>query len=209
MPEDDIIKEKIMAHCHERFLNEGFVKITVDEIAGELGMSKKTFYKFFTGKEDVVHQIMERIMGRVRTNVERIMQSDKSAVEKHSEIIAIIATNVSRLMPAFGQDVKKRMPQLWKRIEDFRRERISDVFNRLIAQGVSEGTMRPEMNKRIFLMCVLSAIDGIMQPQILANESFSVSDAIREILSVFFVGALTQQGRVQFEELHLGQRQAD
>ncbi len=203
MPEDEIIKEKIMAHCHERFLREGFAKITVDEIAGELGMSKKTFYKFFTGKEDVVHQIMDRIMGGVRMNVERIMQSDKSAVEKHSEIIAMIATNASRLMPAFGQDVKKRMPQLWKRIEDFRRERISDVFNRLIAQGVSEGTMRPEMNKRVFLLCVLSAIDGIMQPHILANESFSVSDAIREILSVFFAGALTQQGRVQFDEMRL------
>ncbi len=203
MPEDDIIKEKIMAHCHERFLKEGFAKITVDEIASELGMSKKTFYKFFTGKEDVVHQIMERIMGGVRTNIERIMQSDKSAVEKHSEIIAMLATNTSRLMPAFGQDIKKRMPQFWKRIEDFRRERISDVFNRLITQGVSEGTMRPEMNKRVFLMCVVSAIDGIMQPHILANESFSVSDAIREILSVFFVGALTQQGRIQFEQLRL------
>ncbi|MEK7250639.1 MAG: hypothetical protein AAB209_09475, partial [Bacteroidota bacterium] len=93
----------------------------------------------------------------------------------------------------------------WKRIEDFRRERISDVFNRLITQGVSEGTMRPEMNKRVFLMCVVSAIDGIMQPHILANESFSVSDAIREILSVFFVGALTQQGRIQFEQLHLAE----
>ncbi len=206
MLEDDLTKEKIFSFCQERFLKEGFSRITVDEIAADLGISKKTFYKFFSGKEDVVQQIMERVMGGIRTNIERIMQTDKSAVEKHSEIITLIATNASSLMPVFGQDIKKRMPPFWKRIEEFRRERIADVFNRLITQGVSEGTMRPEMNKRVFLMCVISSIDGIMQPQILAHESFSVSDAIREILSVFFAGALTQQGRLQFEQLALSRK---
>lgn len=201
MPEEDIIKEKIIAYCEERFLKEGFASISVDEIAGELGMSKKTFYKCFTSKEDVVRQLIERIMGGVRANIERILQSDKSAIEKHAEFIAMIATNTSKLMPMFGQDIKKRMPQFWKQIEEFRRQRIADVFNRLIAQGVVEGTMRPEMNKRVFLMCMLSAVDTIMQPQVLANESFSVSDAIREILNVFFVGALTPMGRNQFEQL--------
>jgi AcrR family transcriptional regulator len=201
MTEDDITKEKIISFCQERFMSEGFARITVDEIAGDLGMSKKTFYKYFTGKEDVVQQIMERIMGNIRANADRILRSDMSAVEKHSEIIATIATNAARLIPVFGADIKKRMPDFWKRIEDFRRQRISEMFNRLIRQGVAEGTMRPDLNQRIFLMCVLSAIDGIMQPQILANESFSVSDAIREILGVFFVGALTQQGRTQFEEI--------
>lgn len=201
MPEDDIIKEKIISFCQDRFMKEGFARITVDEISTDLGISKKTFYKYFSSKEDAAQQIMERIMGGVRGNIDRILMSNKNAVEKLSEIISTLATNVSRLTPVMGQDIKKRLPQFWKHIEEFRRQRISDVFSRLIGQGVSEGTMRPDMNKRVFLMCVLSAIDGIMQPHVLADESFSISDAISEIMSIFFLGALTSQGKEQFEQL--------
>lgn len=201
MSEDEIIKEKIFSACQERFVKEGFAKTSVDEISTDLAISKKTFYKYFASKEDLVQQIMERFMGHVRANVERILLSDKSAVEKLSEVISMIASNVSHLMPMFGQDIRRRIPQLWKHIEDFRRQRISEVITRLIKQGVAEGTMRPEMNHRVFLMSVLSAIDGIMQPHILAEESFSVSDALQEIISIFFNGALTEQGRQQFKQL--------
>ncbi len=201
MPEDEIIKEKIFSTCQDRFLKEGFARTSVDEIATDLAMSKKTFYKYFSSKEDLVQQIMERFMGSVRGNVERILLSDKSAVEKLSEIIAMIGTNAGRLSPAFGQDIQRRIPQLWKHIEEFRRQRISEVFARLITQGVNEGTMRPDMNARVFLMCVLGSIDRIMQPHLLANESFSVGDAVKEILNIFFRGGLTQKGRDQFEQL--------
>jgi len=201
MSEDEIIKEKIFSACQERFIKEGFAKTTVDEISADLAISKKTFYKHFTSKEDLIQQIMDRFMGNVRTNIERILLSDQSAVEKLSEFIGMIAINISHLMPMFGQDIKKRIPQLWKHIEEFRRQRISEVITRLIKQGVAEGTMRPEMNHRVFLMSVLSAIDGIMQPHVLAEESFSVSDALKEIVSIFFNGALTEQGRQQFNQL--------
>jgi hypothetical protein len=58
------------------------------------------------------------------------------------------------------------------------------------------------MNPRVFLMSVLGTIDRIMQPDVLANESFSISGALQEILAIFFRGGLTARGREQFEELH-------
>ncbi len=201
MPEDDITREKIIAACEDRFVREGFASTSVDEIAGDLGMSKKTFYKHFSSKEDLVQQIMERFMGNVRSRVERVLSSDKSAVEKIADVLTLIATNVTRLAPVLGRDIQRRLPQLWKSIEEFRRQRISDVFTRLNRQGVAEGTMRSDMNPRVFLMCVLAAIDRIMQPEVLANESFSVGGAIEEIMGIFFRGALTEQGRQQFDQL--------
>jgi AcrR family transcriptional regulator len=203
MAQDDIIKEKIFTACQDRFIKEGFARISVDEISTDLAMSKKTFYKYFSSKEDLVQQIMERFMGTVRGNVERILLNDKNAVEKLSEIIAMLGTNAGRLSPAFGQDIQRRIPQLWKHIEEFRRQRISEIFARLISQGVNEGAMRPDMNARVFLMCVLGSIERIVQPHILVNESFSIADAIKEIMGIFFKGALTQKGRDQFEQFRM------
>ena len=200
MSEDELTKEKILSACQDRFVREGFASTSVDEITADLAMSKKTFYKHFSSKEDVVQQIMERFMGMVRSHVDRTLLSDKSAIEKFSDVLTMIATNASRLAPNFGRDIQRRLPHLWTAIEDFRRQRISDVFTRLTRQGIEEGTIRPDMNTRVFLMCVLAAIDRIMQPQVLANESFSVGGAIEEIMGIFFKGALTQQGRDQFEQ---------
>ncbi len=202
MSEEEIVKEKIITAVRDRFWKEGFARISVDEITTDLAMSKKTFYKYFSSKEDLVQQIMERLLGGMRTNVERILLSDKTAVEKLSEFITLIGTSASRLTPAFGGDIKKHIPQLWKRIEDFRRERISEMFARLIKQGLDEGTIRPDLNERVFLMSVLGAIDRIMQPDVLAHESFSVSDALKEILNIFFRGGLTAKGRERFEQVH-------
>src|SRR6266705_6709155 len=105
MPEEELIKEKIFAACQDRFLREGFSNIPVDEIATELAMSKKTFYKHFSSKEDLVQQIMDRFMGTVRGNIERILLSDKSAIEKLSEIITMLGINAGRLSPSFAKDV--------------------------------------------------------------------------------------------------------
>ena len=202
MSEEEIMKEKILTACRDRFLRDGFSRTSVDEISSDLGISKKTFYKHFSNKEDVVRQIMERVRGAVRGNAERILTGDKTAVEKLRDFITMIGLATGQLGVPFGQDMKKHIPGLWKEMEEFRRQRISDVFTRLISQGVEEGTMRFELNKRVFLMCVLSAIDRIMQPQILAEESFSVSDALKEIISIFFLGTLTPKGRDQFDNLH-------
>jgi AcrR family transcriptional regulator len=201
MSDDEIVKERILDSCRERFLRDGFARLTVDEIAADLGISKKTFYKHFKNKEALVQTIMDRTMATIKGRVEQILLSDARAVEKLSQIIQLMATHVSRLVPVFGNDIQKRMPHLWKQIEEFRRQRISEIFGRLTTQGVSEGTMRADMNQRVFLLCVLGSIDRVMQPHVLANESFSVSDAIREILGIFFQGGLTPAGRQQFEQL--------
>jgi AcrR family transcriptional regulator len=206
MSEDEITKEKIFSAGQERFLKEGFARVSVDELASDLAMSKKTFYKYFSSKEDLVRQIMERFMGNVRTSSERVLFSDKPAVEKLSEIITMIGMNASRLEPAFGRDIKKHIPHLWKHIEEFRRQRISDIFSQLIKQGIAEGTVRPDLNIRVFLMSVLGTIERIMQPDVLIHEAFSVNGALEEIMNIFFRGGLTDKGRNQFEHIHSSQQ---
>jgi AcrR family transcriptional regulator len=201
MSDDEITKEKILSACKDRFMREGFARVSVDEISNELAMSKKTFYKHFSSKEDLVQQIVERFMGEIRGNIERILLSENTAVEKLSETMTTIAMAAGKVLPFFGQDVRKRLPDLWKRIEEFRRERISEIFNRLIDQGIREGYMRQDLNRRVLLLCLFSAVDGIVQPHVLAAESFSVSEGIRGILNIFFRGVLTQSGVDQFDRL--------
>lgn len=201
MAEDENLKDRIIAAAWEKFRPNGFAKIRIDEITASLTISKKTFYKVFDSKEQLIEQMMNRLMGEVASNVERIVDSDASFVPKLSELLSFMATVPARVGVAMMQDVQRHLPHVWKRIEQFRAERIPQIFSRLLDQGVQEGYVRPDLNKRLFLLAYMAAIQHIVQPNVLVNEPFSARDAIRGIMELFFTGVMTERGRKEFSSV--------
>lgn len=198
MAEHDILKDRIIESAWERFRTDGFAKVSIDEITAALVISKKTFYKVFESKEHLVEQMVHRKMGEIAANIERIVSSDASFVSKLSALLSFMATVPARVGVPMMHDVQRHLPRLWKRIEQFRVERVPQMFSLLLDQGVQEGYIRPEMNKRVFLLAYMAAVQQIMQPTVLANESFSAREAIRGIMELLFVGAMTERGRKEF-----------
>ena len=201
MTNDEIVKDRIIAVARERFFEEGFSKISVDELTSALSMSKKTFYQIFESKEDLVTQIMERMMGEVRANVERITTGDQSFVQKLYGLMTFLGMQVSKLGKPFQQDLQRHLPGLWIRIEEFRRERIIENFTRLIEQGMNEGLIRKDVNKRIFLLAFLGAIENIVRPSVLTHESFSAGEAVQGIMGIFFKGIMTAEASGELDKL--------
>lgn len=204
MSEEELLKERILAAAFDRFRTDGFARVSIDDIASSLGMSKKTFYKAFTSKDELIEEMVNRVIGDVRSNVERIVSSNESFIAKLSGLLTYLGSLPGRVGLPMLQDLQRHLPHLWKRIEDFRGRRISDVFLRLVEQGIEEGSVRPDLPKRIFLLSYLAAVQQIVQPSVLANESFSAREAIGGILELLFKGALTDRGRKELArtELH-------
>lgn len=195
------LKERIIENAWDRFRTDGFVRVSVDEIASALAMSKKTFYKVFESKEQLVEHIVERMMGEIATQLDRIARADTSFVNKLGELLGYMATVPSRVGFPLMQDIQRHLPQLWKRVEQFRAERINETFGRLLEQGISENYIRPDLNKRLFLLAYLATVQQVMQPAVLSNESFSARDAAQGIMEIFFAGAFTERGRKEFASL--------
>jgi AcrR family transcriptional regulator len=199
-------KERILEAVRNRILAEGFSRLSVDDIADMFGMSKKTFYKFFPTKEDLIYQVADRIMAEGRVSLSRIVGSDKDFIAKIHELMSFVMLQSTRISKALQDDVKRYAPDLWNRIEEFRTHRISDVFSHLVEQGIKEGHVRSDVNKRIFLLVVLGSIRNVVNPTILAQESFSAREAIDNVLTLFFTGILTEQGRGKFAQLRAADR---
>ncbi len=194
-------KQRILEAVRDRILAEGFSRLSVDEIAAMFGMSKKTFYKFFPTKEDLINQVADRIMAEGRTHLGEIIGSDKDFISKINELMSFVMLQSTRISRALQIDVERFAPDLWKRIEEFRKHRITDVFSHLVEQGIKEGYVRSDVNKRIFLLVVLGSIRTVMNPTVLAQESFSPREAVDNILTLFFTGILTDRGRDDLEQL--------
>ena len=200
-------KERIVSLASSRFFQEGFSKITLDELASELAMSKKTLYKFFANKEDLLNTVVDRLMMEARQRLSSIMGSQKSFVEKLSEILTFLGQLVRRVSKPFQRDLQLHAPEVWTRVEEFRRLRITEVFGRLIDQGIDEGYIRRDINRRVFFLSYLGAIENVVRPAVLTNESFSGHEAIEAIIRMFFEGILTTEGRqelLQQDQIHHG-----
>lgn len=195
MAEARTIRDRMLIHARDRFRVEGFARVTIDDLVSSLAMSKKTFYTVFESKEDLVHQIMQRRMGEIGVGIERILNSPQNSVVKLNELMEFLGALIHRIGFPFMLDVQRHLPELWKKIEDFRAQKVAGTFGKLVDQGKREGLIRADLNKRVFIAAYYASIQQIMQPAILANESFSAHEAIKEIVEIFFKGAMTDQGR--------------
>jgi len=199
--EADSTKERILSAVEKRVLGDGYARLSVDDLTASMGMSKKTFYKVFESKEDMIRQLMDRMMGEVGGTIDKILTARQGFIEKMHALMAYLGTLSQRVDILLAKDVHRQMPELWERIEEFRRRKIHDNLSRLIVQGVQEGYIRQDVNQRIFVLAYAAAIQAVIRPSVLSEESFSASEAMREIVRVFFIGIMTDEGRRVFEQL--------
>jgi AcrR family transcriptional regulator len=201
MSPPDIRKERIIARADERFLKEGFARITVDDLTSDLSMSKKTFYKIFRSKEDLVEQLMMRALADVARSIEHVLSTGRTFPERINGLMSILPIVARRVESPLARDIQRHLPAIWKRIEEFRGNRMMTFLTVIFDQGKAEGFIRSEVPTRMLVQCVIAAVQAIVRPSVLAEESFSTREAIAGIFSVFLRGSLTETGRAAIETI--------
>jgi AcrR family transcriptional regulator len=188
-------KTRIAEVASRRFFELGVSKVTIDEVAEELGMSKKTIYKYFSSKDDLLLAGVRLNMERIGKEVTGILNSSEPFEKKIALFLVIVGRQVSRISPRFQADMKRMSPHVWNEIDTFRREVVIGQLKNLFVQAKEEGFFRKDLNVEIFHLLLTSAAQGIVNPQILAEHPFTAVEAYKEIIMVLFTGALTDEGK--------------
>ncbi|MGD0038053.1 MAG: TetR/AcrR family transcriptional regulator [Bacteroidota bacterium] len=190
---------KILEVAADRFMNAGFYKVTMDEIASDLRMSKKTIYKFFPSKETLLKAIVHAFMRKMEREVQGTISSDKPIEEKLTTLLAFIGKQLRRFSHPFMTDVQRFAPALWKEIEIFRRERVLSQLQQMFRQAKMERVFREDLDPDLFFLVLTTTIQGIMNPQVLSQQPFSAEEAFKGIFRILYEGALTDEARKRFQ----------
>lgn len=205
-------KERLILGARDKFFSGGFSKITVDEIATDLGMSKKTVYKFFPSKDELLKGVVEFMTARVRRQIDAVIASNNPFEQKLAEILAIAGQVTKRINPAFLEDVRRNLPGVWAHIEEFRRVQIFAKVKILMQQAKDEGVLRQEIDVDMFYEVFFHAMQGIVNPETLSRSSFSADEAFRGIFRILFLGAMAPNTEERYQaveeilKLHSSQR---
>jgi AcrR family transcriptional regulator len=203
MPEQTAeIRERIILKTREKFAVIGYGKTSMDEIAGELAISKKTLYKFFPTKLKLAEMLVEHVLAEINRRCDAILASPLPAIEKLLRIVQMITEQQQHFVTKpLLESLQRHLPHLWQRIEAFRRERMRKNLAVILEQGKRDGTVRGDFNREMFLHFLLGAITEGINPEVLINSSYSMHEALSTLFDIFMNGTLTPKGREQYQKL--------
>ena len=193
-------KDKILEYAEEKFFADGFYKTTMDEVASNMRVSKKTIYKHFPSKDDLLKSLVSLFTSRVRKEIETIVEGDLHAVEKIVAVTYVMRKIGVKLSDKLMNDIRIHHPSMWKAIEDFRAQMISKNISKIFAQGVSEGYII-DVPPVIAINVFLSSVRAIINPDFIMNNSFSAKEAIEHTFRILINGLLTDKGREAYNNL--------
>jgi len=204
MNEDNEIKDRIRMRADEIFSQHGYSKITMEEIASTLGISKKTLYKHYSNKESILKEIVSTAKCEIEIFIEELINNKKLAfIEKLKLFMNFIAKQTVRLESPMIHDVMKCNPEIWHEILEFRKNRFYKQFSELIEQGKKSRIFNKDLNTEVIVITYVSAVHSLISPGILSTLPISADQAYMEIMKIFFEGIFTEEGRHKYKTTSL------
>lgn len=195
------IQQRILDQATHLFFTYGYARVTVDEIAGELGISKKTLYKHFASKESLLLAVIEAFYTELRGEIGAVLAD--TGLDFVARLEGLVATLTPRLARIGAPQVaiQRDAPEVWARIETLRREVVFQPLTQLLTEGAQQGLLRAEIDRELLLTMLLNSLETLIRPEFLAQKPLSVADILKMALEVTLFGALTDSVRRERSKL--------
>ncbi|WP_082305052.1 TetR/AcrR family transcriptional regulator [Persicobacter sp. CCB-QB2] len=200
-------KKKIQDTAKHLFLTQGYTKVTMDDIALNLGMSKKTLYKHFKGKYELLAVIIEDFKSRMGDGVNKILNNaDLEYPVKLKQMLKFIAVELSDISPILIEDLQRNVPDLWEEINNYKKEAAFNRFSRLIDEGVKNGHVSPNINQPLVVALYASGISNLinadfyssMPEEMVQLIPSSPSEIFDHMINIIYEGILTEETKKSF-----------
>jgi AcrR family transcriptional regulator len=193
------VRERIMDQAAELFLRRGFSRVTTDELAEAVGVSKKTIYLHFRSKDQLLRQAMERKMDRIRAHIQEIGDRPNiSSVEKLKAMLGLVGVQFASLSSEPLQDISRKAPQIWRTIEESRSRIFHDNVGAVIQAGIREGAIRKDIDPKLIADILLMIVQHILNPEKLFVLSASAKEVFETVVKITYQGLLSENARKSF-----------
>ena len=195
-PPAEQFSRRIVAEARRHFLAHGVRSVTMDDLADELGMSKKTLYACFPSKNDLLKAVILDKFSSVENDLGAITSECSSdfpgALEK---LLACIQRHTEEIGRPFVRDIRREAPDMFKLVESRRRDLIHRYFGELFNKGRREGIIRKDIPSELMIEVLLGAVQAIMNPDKMSELGITPRQGFSAILGVILDGVITEKGR--------------
>jgi len=185
---------RIVAGARRHFFAHGFRGVTMDELARELGMSKKTLYVSFPGKRDLLRAVIANKAEEIGSDLERITSGkDADFSGKLATLLQCVQKHAGEIQPSFVRDVRREAPEIFEMIEKLRRDLLQRHFGRLFEQGRKAGLVRRDIPVHTIVEVLLGAVNSVVNPEKVEALGTTPKTALLTVISVVLEGVLIRK----------------
>jgi AcrR family transcriptional regulator len=193
---EDATRRRIITEARRHFMAHGFRGVTMDDLAAELGMSKKTLYAHFASKGVLLEAVLDDKLRAADADfgaiTERLSSDFMAALQ---QLLGCLRQHGEELQPAFLRDMAREAPELFQMVQARRRMLIQCHFGKLLGEGRKAGMIRKDIPADLLIEILVGATDALVNPQKLSQLNLSAKTGLTAIVTIFLEGVLTGKGR--------------
>lgn len=195
------MKDKILHKATELFLNLGFKSVTMDDLAQQMGISKKTIYSHFQNKTQLVEECTMDLFSCISDGIDKIVDLRKNPIEEIYEIKRFAMEHLKGEKTSPQYQLQKYYPKLHETLKekqfDLMRTCVLDNIKRGIQMGIYRVNLNIEFVSRIYFTGALSIKDNSLFPM----NMFSNAQLEDYFLEYHLRGIVTPKGRKILNEI--------
>ncbi len=189
----------ILIKARTLFLKYGVKSVSMDDIAKNLGMSKKTLYQYFDGKKDLIMRITQHYIAEEMEVVNHIQEVASDAVDEMIGIARYVIDFINNLEPSFTYDLRKYYPNSWSLIQNDHMGFVEETIILNIERGKNEGVYRPEIQTHIIAKLYVSNSMNIILME-MPDKDIKPVNLYKEMIHYHLHGLMTNKGKQLFKD---------
>jgi AcrR family transcriptional regulator len=192
----DASRQRIVEAARAPFFSHGFRSVTMDDLAEELAISKKTLYAHFPSKIALLEAVLADKFAGLEAKLEEITRAyPHNFPAALHELLASTQRELDEIKPPFIRDMRQKAPQVFKIVERRRAELIQRFFGKLFSEGQRTGMVRKDLPAKLMIEILLAAVQAIVNPAKVEELGLTPKTGFASVVKVVLEGVITRKGR--------------
>lgn len=189
-----IMRETIIIKSAELFLNLGFKSVTMDDIANEMGISKKTIYVHFENKTKLVEAVTFTVFETICQGIDGICEASQNPIEELYDIKMYVMQYLKNEKTSPQYQLKKYYPAIYQRLQFKQFEKMHDSVKESIQKGVDTGLFRSTIDVDFISRMYFNGMAGIKDETIFPQTLFTMDYLMESYLEYHLRAIVTEKG---------------
>jgi len=188
------VRDRIKQKADELYRRYGIKSVTMDEIAAQLGVSKKTIYQSFSDKNELVDAVVGDMLRENRECCVTYRERSENAIHEVFLAMEMLQVMFDNMNPSIVHDIERNYPETFKKFRDFKYRFLFETLKENILRGIQEKLYRPEITVDVVVRTRLEAMMLPFNEEVFPKNKYSLVALQEELIELFLFGIASMKG---------------
>lgn len=188
------MKETILQKANDMYMTLGYKSVTMDDIAAELGISKKTIYQHYANKNELVEASTSYLFEKISAGIDQICSIGLNSIEEIFTIRKFLMKNLHNESTSPFYQLQKFFPQTFVALRSRQFEKMHGCMIQNVQNGVNDGLFRADIDIEFVTRIYFTGLTGIKDTDIFPSDIFEVNEVTKQFIQYHLRAITTEKG---------------